>query len=212
MMNEYNINQTTLKILGLYRNDYRLSLHLREIARRTNVDVKAIQMQARRLEGANILTSATRGRNREFSLNIENHLTRYHMLLAEAFASITFVTAHFSVKKVATSIGDRIDGILILFGSFAKGTADEESDVDLFAVTEREIDADVIEETSKAIGREICVKSANRDQFLRGLEEGDSLVKEVVSNHVLLKRIDEFCEIMWRYHARERRLPGMVPR
>jgi hypothetical protein len=44
MMKGYNINQTTLKILGLYRSDYRRSLHLRQIARETNVDVKAVQL------------------------------------------------------------------------------------------------------------------------------------------------------------------------
>ncbi|MHB8545492.1 MAG: hypothetical protein ACYDAJ_01835 [Nitrosotalea sp.] len=50
MLEEYNINQTTLKILGLYLDDYKKSLHLREISRETKIDVKAIQLQLKKLE------------------------------------------------------------------------------------------------------------------------------------------------------------------
>jgi len=57
MLEEYNINQTTLKILGLYRSDYGRSMHLRKIARETKVDVKAVQLQLKRLERLNILSS-----------------------------------------------------------------------------------------------------------------------------------------------------------
>jgi len=38
---------------------------------------------------------------------------------------------------------------------------------------------------------------------LKGLENGDPLVREVASNHVVLKGIDEFCDTMWRYYARK---------
>jgi len=42
MMEKYTINQTTLGILGLYRNDCKKPLHLREISGRTEVDVKSV--------------------------------------------------------------------------------------------------------------------------------------------------------------------------
>ena len=77
MMEEYNINQTTLKILGLFRNDYRRSLHLRQIARETRVDVKAVQLQLKRLERMNILSSLLKGRNKEYSVNLRNSIAKY---------------------------------------------------------------------------------------------------------------------------------------
>jgi len=61
MMKEYNINQTTLRILGLYVSDYK-ALHLRKVARETKVDVKAVQLQLKRLEKRNILSSIMKGR------------------------------------------------------------------------------------------------------------------------------------------------------
>jgi hypothetical protein len=38
---------------------------------------------------------------------------------------------------------------------------------------------------------------------MSGMEGGDPLVREVVSNHVVLKGVEDFCEAMWRYYARQ---------
>jgi len=203
MMEEYNINQTTLKILGLYASDYKKSLHLREIARETKVDVKAVQLQLKRLEKRNILSSIMKGRNKEYYLNLSNSISKYYMILAETFASLSYLGKNFLIKKVIDEIGSHIEGTIILFGSFAKGQTNERSDIDLFVVTERKIDRSVFTKAGNLIGRETSVKSSTRTQFLKGLENGDPLVREVVSNHIVLKGIDELCDTMWRYYARK---------
>jgi len=203
-MEKYNINQTTLKILGLYRDDYRRSLHLRRIARETEVDVKAIQLQLKRLERMRILSSILRGRNREYSLNLGNLLTRYYMILAETFTTITFLEKNFLVKKIIGELGDRVEGTVILFGSFAKGRIAKESDVDLFILTEKDSDVhtSVAKEVGGLIDREISIKSTSETEFLRGFERGDPLIREVISEHIILKGVDKFCDIMWRFYAR----------
>jgi predicted transcriptional regulator len=204
MMKEYNINRTTLKILGLYRNDYSRWMHVREIARETDVDVKAVDMQLRRLEKINILASVVKGRNKEYHMNLGNASTKYYMVLAETFATISFLSGNFIVKKIAGEILDRVDVPLILFGSHAKGRAIKESDVDLFALrektTKRSLES-AVAEASNLTGREINLKSATKGQFLKGLEAGDPLIREVVSEHIVLKGLDEFCGILWRYYA-----------
>ncbi len=202
MMKEYNINQTTLKILGHYASNYKRSLHLREIARETKVDVKAVQLQLKRLEKANILSNTLKGRNKEYSLNLGNSMTKYYMILAETFASISYLGRNFLIKKITGEIANRVDGSIILFGSFAKGATTKESDIDLFVIAEKKIDMEAIREAASLAGREVSVKSANRKQFVKGLEDNDPLISEVVSNHVLLKGVDDFCDIMWRYYAR----------
>lgn len=202
MMEEYNINQTTLKILGLYASDYKKSLHLREIARETKVDVKAIQLQLKRLEKVNVLSCIMKGRNKEYYLNLRNLLSKYYLMLAETFASLSYLGKTFLIKKIINEIGGHIEGTIILFGSFAKGQTSKKSDIDLFVISEKKFDMNVLRETGNLIGREISVKSANKRQFLKGLEDGDPLIREVVSNHVVLKGVDDFCDIMWRYYAR----------
>ena len=205
MMEEYNINQTTLKILGLYRSDYRRSLHLRQIARETDVDVKAVQLQLKRLEAVNVLSSALKGRNKEYTVNLRNSISRYYLMLAETFASVTCLAKDFVIKKIETDIGDRIEGTIILFGSFAKGQQKKQSDVDLFVMGSKSgaLSRGIVREIGDMIGREISVKLGSKRQFLNGLEEGDPLVREVVSNHVILRGVDDFCNLIWRYYARQ---------
>ncbi|VVB61548.1 Nucleotidyltransferase domain protein [uncultured archaeon] len=202
MKEKYNINQTTLKILGLYRNNYKISLHVRAIARETNVDVKAIQLQLRRLERANILSSALKGKNKEYRLNLSNFATKYYMAMAEAFFTITFLDKNFQIKKVINEINGKIDGIVLLFGSFAKGYATKESDIDIFVITDKKFDKSAIEEAGDMIGRKISVKSSGKREFLDDLKNFDPLISEVALAHITLKGMDDFCDIMWNYYAR----------
>jgi hypothetical protein len=203
MMEEYNINQTTLAILALYRGNYRRACYLREIARDVGIDVKAVQLQVKRLERLNILASTRRGRITEYRLNLANVLTRYFLVLAEAFATAEYLAKNFAIKKLVNELGDAIDGGLILFGSFARGQARRESDIDAMVITEKRVNRNAFENAGELIGRNVSVKAASPRQFLGGLREGDPLVREVAANHVVLKGIDQFCELMWRYYARQ---------
>ncbi|MCW4048930.1 MAG: nucleotidyltransferase domain-containing protein [Candidatus Bathyarchaeota archaeon] len=202
-MEKYSINKTTLKILGLFLGDYRRSLHVREIARDVGVDVKAVGLQLRRLEDINVLSSIVKGRNKEYRLKLDNLVAKYYMILAETFASIRFLEKNFLIKKLMSETGDKLEGTTVLFGSFAKGEMTEESDIDLFIISNRKPDADGIRETGSLIDREVNIKSTNMKQFLNGLMDNDPLIMEVVSNHIVLKGIDDYCEIMWRYNARQ---------
>jgi predicted nucleotidyltransferase len=202
MMKKYNINQTTLKMLGLYRSNYDASFHVRAVARETNIDVKAIQLQLKMLEKINVVSSTQKGRNKEYSLNLDNYLTKYYMILAETFASITYLSKNFEIKKLFSEIGDKIGDSVMLFGSFAKGEMTPKSDIDLLVIGDKKSNLDAVRETGRLIGREIGVKSTTEEKFLEGLMNGDPLIREVVASHVILKGIDTICNVMWRYYAR----------
>jgi hypothetical protein len=60
-----------------------------------------------------------------------------------------------------------------------------------------------VSEASRLIDREISVKSTTEEQFLKGLMNGDPLIREVAANHIILKGIDNTCDIMWKYYARQ---------
>lgn len=201
MLEEYNITQTTLKIIALYRYNYTAHIHLREIARETSVDVKSIQLQLKKLEKINVLSSATRGKNKEYSLNLGNIITKNYLIMAESFTAIIYLKKHFLIKKILEEVGGMADGVLALFGSFVKGGHTKESDVDLFVIGQKKIDRNVIMKASDLVNREINVKYSTKAQFQDGLQGRDPLIKEVAANHIILKGIDEFCDLMWRYNA-----------
>ncbi len=200
MLEKYNITQTTLKILVLYNDNYKESLHLRKIARKTKADVNTIQQQLKKLEKINILSSTIKGKNKEYVLNLDNMITKYYLIMAEIFAAIIYLQKNFLIKKVMTEIENKIDDPLILFGSFVKGGYTKESDIDLFIISEKQIERDVIFKTASLIGREINIKSTSESKFLSGLKNKDPLINEIVSNHIVLKGADKFCNIMWKYY------------
>lgn len=200
MLEEYNINQTTLKILSHYLDDYKKSLHLREISRETKIDVKATQLQLKKLEKINVLSSTIRGKNKEYVLNLNNVITKYYLIMAEIFAAVIYLQKNFLIKKVMLEIENKIDDPLILFGSFAKGGYTKESDIDLFIISEKKIQRNMVLKTASLVGRDINIKSANESKFLGGLKNKDPLISEVISNHIILKGADKFCDIMWRYY------------
>jgi predicted nucleotidyltransferase len=200
MLEEYNITQTTLKILELYANNYKKSLHLREISREIKADVKTTQLQLKKLEKANILLSTTRGRNKEYALNLRNIITKYYVNMAEIFTSVIYLKKNFIIKKVISEIDNKIDGIIILFGSFVKGGHTKESDIDLFVITEKKIDRSLVLRTANLIGHEISLKSTNEQQFLNGMKNRDPLISEIISNHIVLKGADSFCDMLWKYN------------
>ena len=204
MFQKHNINQTTLRILQLYRSDYKRSLHLREVARETRASVSPIHIQLKRLERMRVLSSTFKGRNKEYSLDLSNLLTKYYMTLAETFTSITFLERNFLIKKIVSELENRIQETIILFGSFAKGDATKESDIDPFTVTEQELKVhiDAAREVEGLIGRKINVKSTCEAEFVKGFARGDPLIREVVSDHIILKGIDSFVNMMWHVHAR----------
>jgi predicted nucleotidyltransferase len=204
MIDTHAINRTTLRILGLYRNDYAKSLHPREIARELNVSANTSDQQLKRLETMRVLVRTRKGKNVDYSLNLENIIAKYYMFLAETFATVTFLEDHFLIKKIIRELDEHAEGAIILFGSFAKGQATELSDIDLFVLTDQEPDTRAIIEVETLVGREINVKSTTTRQFFEGLQHGAPLIWEVVADHIVLKGIDTFCDAMWRHYAHAR--------
>ncbi len=196
------INQTSTKILALFTTNYKTSRYLREIARETHVDVKAISIQLNRLEKTNILTSIQKGKNKEYRLNLNNYLTQYYLVLAECFLTIEYLDNNFEVKKLVSETADNLGKTALLFGSFAKGNMTQESDMDILIIGDSKPDLSVFKEIGNLLSREINIKYVSEKQFSNGLENNDPLIMEAVANHIILKGIDSLCNMLWRYYAK----------
>ena len=202
MGEETAVTEMGLSVMRLYAGDYRLCLHMREIARRIGADASSVRVHLRRLERLNILKSGRAGRNVWFSPNLGNLLTRHYMVMAECLASVSYMRRHYLVKRVLKDLDVHVNGALVLFGSYAKETHDERSDVDLLVmgprIRDEEAVADGVYETS---GARLDIKYATPRQVSDGLRRGDPLVCEAVSSHVVLKGADDLCGAVWRCHV-----------
>ncbi len=199
MLEKTNITQTTLRILALYNDNYKKTLYLREIARKTKTDVNTTYPQLNKLEEMNILSSTIKGKNKEYVLNVDNLIAKYYIIMAEIFTTIRYLQKNFVIKKVMTELDSQIDAPIILFGSFVKGGFTKESDIDLFVIGQKR-KSKVVLEIGELVGRAVNIKFVDASKFLSGLKNNDPLINEVISNHIVLKGTDKFCDIMWRYY------------
>ena len=202
MSYSYYINQTTLKILGLFRNDYKTSFYLREIARNVHIDAKAVGLQLNRLEKVNIVKSLQKGKNKEHTLNLNNFLTLYYLVLAETFTTLEYLNRNFEIKKLVGETNEKMGKTAILFGSFAKESMTKESDIDLLIIDNEKSDLTILKELGNLLSREVNVKLMSEEQFTNGLIVKDPLVQEIATNHIILKGIDNYCNMLWGYYAK----------
>jgi predicted nucleotidyltransferase len=196
-------SKSELKALALFREDYRKSIHVREIARRVGVRPSSILPHLQKLVNLNVLTHSLvpRGRNKEYSLNLDNLSTKYCMAEAEINVTFNFLQNNYLIKKVLSELGKELEGVALLFGSYAKQVATAKSDIDIFLISNHKVNDSSVEEISRTIGKDINVERADRGQFVRNFSGNEPLTREVVGNHIILKGFDVFCDMMWDYYV-----------
>jgi predicted nucleotidyltransferase len=198
------------KVLSLYRTNYELSLHARALGKLLNTSHMTLFPYLKRLEEQKILNSTIVGRNKQYTLNKENILTKYYLATAEQFVTLEFLGKNFLIQKLVEHLNAmNLANPIILFGSYVKGYANEESDIDLFVLGKiPENQLAYIKKFEATYGKQINVKTASMENFEMGLNS-DILIREVIKDHIVLCNADPFVTILWRSYV-ERRLPVLV--
>ena len=191
------------RILSLYRTDYTANLHMRAMAKLLDTSHMTLLPHLKRLEERKILQTKTVGKNKQYTLNKDNLLTKYYLITTEELVTIAYLETNFLIKKLAEHLNN-IDfpNPLILFGSYAKGYATEESDIDLFSIGKlTENQKTQIKKFEAIFGKKINIKTATTENFNAGLRTGDILIKEVVTNHIVISNPDPFVTLLWRQYV-----------
>jgi predicted nucleotidyltransferase len=118
------ITPTLLRVLYVFHEKPMQELHEREVVRRAGISKGSANMILRKLSEIDMLTRDKKGRMVFYSLNMENAVARQFKVLFNVYSLNELVN---EIKKYCKKI--------ILFGSCSEGTDTEESDVDLFILT-----------------------------------------------------------------------------
>lgn len=195
------VSNNALKIVSLYVADYTCKSHVREIARLLHANHRTIGLALQQFEKKRVMDSTTVGKNKVFSLNLNNITTKDYIIMAECLQKIMLLEKHFFLKKFLTELPMLGTAPLILFGSYAKGLEHKESDIDLLLITEHKDNkiAAKIKELGKLYNKQIHFHQSTRKSFEEGLKEKDPLVIEIIKNHIILNNCDFLIEILWRH-------------
>lgn len=182
MYNKLNITENHLRILALFTNGYP-QLHIRDIARQLDLAPRTAQLILDNLSKRGILTYEIKGKTMIYQVQI-NEISEYYLCLAESYKKTAFLNKHFNLTPLAQKL--QVQGIAIIFGSYAKNLQKKHSDIDLFITGT--YNKEVIKEFEKINQIEIDVKNYPLDAF----NTTDVLLKEIIQNHIILSGQESF--------------------
>ncbi|HIH37932.1 TPA: hypothetical protein HA245_03255 [Candidatus Woesearchaeota archaeon] len=182
------VNDMDLRILILFTKGYEKEYYIREVEKLLEVSSRTALVTLAKLEKRGILESKTKGKIKTYSIK-KSSLSMEFFLLTEQYKKIQFMEKNHLVKEVLEKADEFMQGIVIVFGSYAKGMQKEDSDLDLFIVGT--FDEKKIKETGNKYGLDINIKSYPMDIFEKEIHN-DILLKEVIDNHILIKDTEGF--------------------
>ena len=199
------VDKTTdnkILIISLYKSDYLTQFHVREIAKLINKSHVTLLPHLKSLEKDKILVSKIIGKNKVYSLNLDNIITKNYIVLSELAESISFLEQIFLIKKIYSKIFKlNLNATIILFGSYAKRTFKQDSDIDIFCLGDvKQSEIDHIKKIGQIYGKTINVKKAALKNFEEGIKKKDALILEIIKDHILLNNIELFINALWRYY------------
>jgi len=181
------------EVLGLYLGGYTKQLYLREISRLAKLPLKNTQNVANVLEKSRILKSSRRGKNKYFSLNLDNIQTKLYLLQSEIYKTLVFLENYPELK---TFLKEVPNVAIVAFGSFAKLTAEKDSDLDLLIIPEAE------ELPFHLVPYKIHDIRMLEKSFIKSVEKQETLIKEIEENHVILNNHSFYVNTMWDYYEK----------
>ena len=190
------IHNNYFEILKLFTGNYQLELYGRQLVNKVPMSQKGIALVLTSMEKDSILKSRKQGSLKMYSLNTSNPQIKEHIIMAELQKKAGFLSKNKKIAHLFKS-DNRIVG---LFGSYAKGTQEDSSDIDLFIIGGKK--KEDYDSMGKKYDLEISIKYFDEKEFKQLLKQKNTLVKEMINNHILIFNVEKFISFVWEdYYA-----------
>ncbi len=157
--------------------------HVRGIAKRIGTNHMNVSRKLKDLSEGNVVDYGEKGKNKTYFLK-KGAEARTYVFMAENYRLTRALRKYPELRRITDRIQkDRRIKLAVLFGSYAKGTAKQDSDIDIY-----------METNNRGIKRDIEL-AHTRLSVKTGKFDPDSLMaKEIVKSHVIIKGAEEFYE------------------
>ena len=166
-------------ILVLLKN----RIHLREIARVLNEAHSTVLRKINNLVKENILDYKREGKNKTFF--IKNNLNaKNYIYSAEIYKLNKLLRKHPELSIIFEDVKKSFPkGLIILFGSYAKGNPKLDSDIDIYLETNN----NQLKNKVKEVNSKLNIKIGK-------LDTKSLLIKEIIKNHIIIRGLEDFYE------------------
>jgi len=189
-----DITENHLKILSLFTNGFNNEYYIREVQRLLKISPRTAQLILDNLEKKNVLESKTRGKIRIYKIK-KTMIAKEFLILTENYKKISFLEEHDLIREILSKIKPFFKGIIIIFGSYAKGIEKKDSDLDIFVTGEYK--EDEIDKISKLYGTDINIKKYPLSFFKKDIKK-DIFLKEILKDHIIISGIEDFIKIVMK--------------
>jgi predicted nucleotidyltransferase len=189
----YQKRNNILEIIVLYTKNYRRQLYLREISKLSKLPLKTTQTALADLEAGSIIKSLVRGKNKYFSLNLENIQTKMYLLYSEVYKTSVFLDKYLQFKTFLKALPS--NNFIAIFGSFAKFSANKDSDADLLIISEKELEL-----PTHLLSNKIHSLYMPENAFKESVQKQEALIKEIEENHIILNNHSFYVNLMWEFY------------
>jgi len=187
-----------IDIISLYCTNYFNSFSGRKIARMLNLNHQTVLNHINDLVSDKILKYELKGRNKEYSLNLENIQTTIFLEIMENVRSLKALENK-ELKFIIKDLIEKAESIIV-FGSFADNSHDSKSDVDLLILGKS--DKKQIKILIKRYNREINIEFVSFKDFANSLKKKKALAIEILKNHLIYGNISKIVNIMLKWYLR----------
>lgn len=157
--------------------------HLRQIARILSKSHTTVLRRINSLMEENALDYSREGKNKVFYVR-NNQIAGNYAHSAELYKFSKLLKGYPELNIICADLRKMIpEGMIILFGSYAKGTAKQDSDIDIYAERAQSRQKNKIAETHP----NLSVKSGVFDTK-------SLLIREIVKDHIIIRGVEEFYE------------------
>ena len=192
MYKKISITENTLQVLSLFTNDFSREYYIREVEKILKISPRTSQLILEDLEDKGVIESKTRGKIKTYKIKF-SEFTKKYLVFVEQYKTIAFLENNLMIKEIIEKITPNIEGIGIIFGSYAKRIEKKESDLDIFVAGN--YNKEEIKRVSKNLGIEISVKCYPLKTFEKNINN-DILLKEVLKNHIVFVNAEQFIQMV----------------
>jgi len=197
------LNPVRIRILEEFLKDYKAKLTGSFIAKKKNLNQKFVAIALKEFEEYGLLKSTLQGKNKLYSINLyDAQIITNFISSIEHLRTIAFYKKQPMVKEIAAKILTFCRDIVVVFGSYAKGTQKKDSDLDLFIVgycNKKEI-----EKIVEMYKMDVNIKHYPLHTFKKALLKRDPLIVEIIKDHIIIKNIHEFISLVREiYYAKD---------
>lgn len=167
-------SRTRIRLLTLFLLNPGKEYYIRETGRITGENINAVRRELANLAESGIILGERKGNQQYYTVNPN------HFLYPDL--QRIFLKTEGAPGIIRDALSGESVSCLFVYGSFAKGTAGEKSDIDLFLIGDVPEDRliPVVNSCEERLGREINYTLMTRAEFSRRKKSGDPFVTNIM--------------------------------